>query len=182
MSQKSTNLNRVSNEKLLAETEKNWTDWFEIIEKLMLQNKANRPTAKLLSQEYGLEDFWAKTIIDAFDFDSARISNERKNSDFEVSATLTIDAALHIVVQGFTESSLRKIWLPEINEFKKHNIGKNIRFDWKDETLVNVNFYPKSAKKCQVSLQHSKIKNVEEIETSKLEWKARLDKLATLIS
>jgi len=182
MSQKSTNLNRVSNEKLLAETGKNWTEWFEIIEKSMLQNKVNRPTAKLLSQEFGLEDFWAKSIIDAFDFNNVLLPKDNRNSDFEVSATLTIEAPLHIVEQGFTDISLRKMWLPEINEFTKYNIGKNVRFEWKDSTLVNVNFYPKNAKKCQVFLQHSKIKEQEHTELFKKEWKTRLELLALIIT
>jgi hypothetical protein len=48
--------------------------------------------------------------------------------------------------------------------------------------LINVNFYPKNAKKCQVSLQLSKIKTAEEIEGYKLDWKERLERLASLIS
>jgi hypothetical protein len=124
MPQKSTSLNRVSNEKLLAVTGKNWTEWFEIIEMLMNHTNPQKPTAKLLSQEYGLEDFWAKMIIDEFDFENIVSTKESKTKDFDLSATLTIEAPLHIVEQGFTDVSLRKMWLPEINEFNKHNIGK----------------------------------------------------------
>ena len=182
MPQKSAILNRVSDEKLLAETGKNWTEWFDIIEKLMLQFKSNKPTAKLLSQEFGLEDYWARTIIDSFDCCNVSLPHETKNSDYEISATLTIEAPLHIVEQGFTDVSLRRMWLPEINEFKKYNTGKNVRFEWTDETIVNVNFYPKNAKKCQVSLQHTKIKDQEHIEHFKKEWKTRLELLALIIS
>jgi hypothetical protein len=182
MSQKSTHLNRVSNDKLLAVTGKSWTEWFEIINNLITQHTIQKPTAKTLSQEYGLEDYWAKTIIDEFDFDNAFPRKENKNTDFEISATLTIQAPLHVVEQGFTDSSLRRMWLPEVNEFKKYNTGKNVRFDWIDDTLVSVNFYPKNASKCQVSLQHSKIKELDKRDHYRQEWKTRLDLLALIIT
>jgi hypothetical protein len=148
----------------------------------MHQSKTQRPTATILSQEYGLEDFGAKTIIEEFDFDNVLISKKNKSSDFENSATLTIEAPLHIVGQGFTDASLRKMWLPEINQFKKYNTGKNVRFEWIDSTLVNVSFYPKNAKKCQISLQHTKIKEQEHSENYRKEWKNRHELLALIIT
>jgi len=180
MSRESTTLDRVSPQKVKAATGKSWAEWLTILDE-QSANKLPHKEIALLLHRLGVVDWWAQMIAVGYEQARGLRVPHQKPEGFEISVTLTVNAPLPLVESSFTDQSLRRQWLPEVESFRKHTTGKNLRFNFGGDSLVAVNFYAKGLEKCQVSLQHSKLSDEKKAGELKGLWKEKLAVLAALV-
>jgi hypothetical protein len=66
--------------------------------------------------------------------------------------------------------------------FRSRNLNRNLHLNWIDaNTSIDVNFYHKGQDKRQVVVQHDKLSSLAESEKLKYYWKAKLERLISLL-
>lgn len=77
----------------------------------------------------------------------------------------------------------RSRWF-KVKGLKVNGVTKNkyLHLDWPGGTKVDINFWPRGAKKSQVQVQQRQLKTAAEAKRMKRWWAKKLDKLAPLIS
>lgn len=53
---------KIGDEKVEAKTGKIWKEWFNILDKINAKDLGHAETAKKLSKEYQLSDWWSQTV------------------------------------------------------------------------------------------------------------------------
>jgi uncharacterized protein YndB with AHSA1/START domain len=81
--------------------------------------------------------------------------------------------------KSFATAKARDSWLGQTAvPVRKATPNKSMRVTWKDQkSSLEINFYPKSADKSQVVVQHSKLANASEAAKMKTYWGKALDLL-----
>jgi hypothetical protein len=96
-----------------------------------------------------------------------------------VSASKTVEVPISMLYRHWSDEKLRGKWLLKDKlTIRKETKDKSMRITWNDETSVDVYFYEKGESKSQVSVQHSKLADSEQVERTRVHWKAALDRLA----
>ena len=65
---------------------------------------------------------------------------------------------------------------------RKATAGKSLRITWVDgESNLDVQFYDKGNGRCQVTIEHARLKNATQAAKMKAHWGEQLDKLKSLL-
>jgi len=177
----SIDLSQSSNESLKIATGKDWLEWILILDAALAFDLKKDQIAARIQAKYKLEHAWAVKIADGYSEAMGLEDKTIKLTGSELTVTLTINASLQLVEQAFIEPALLSSWFRENLSLVKRNPGKNLRFDFRANELITVNFFAKGPAKCQVGLNHSRITDEEALEERKTFWKESLSDLAALV-
>jgi len=67
---KKTIFQKISNDAVSAKTEKQWPEWFRILDKFDLKKKGHTQAAKFLREKHGLTDWWAQAITIRYEWEN----------------------------------------------------------------------------------------------------------------
>jgi hypothetical protein len=95
----------------------------------------------------------------------------------------SIAASAERLFTAWADETIRARWLPDSGfMIRKSTPAKSMRITWIDgKTSLEFNLYPKRQSKCQITVQHSKLKNAEEAAEKIAYWNNALEKLKTYI-
>ena len=105
-----------------------------------------------------LTSWWGQMIAVGYEQERGLRVPHEKPSGFEISVSKTIKIPVGTAFLLFQDVKLRKRWLKDpAYEIRKATENKSLRITWPDGTSVVTDFYPKSANKTQIVVQHQKV-------------------------
>jgi uncharacterized protein YndB with AHSA1/START domain len=169
----------VSSDAVKARTGRGWEEWLRILDKEKGPTLGHTAMAELLHGKYSVPGWWSQMVTVGYEqARGLRVKHEKKGG-FEISASRTIDADARSIFRAWTDARVRHHWLPKSAiTIHKATPPKSLRVTWIDGAKsIGVNFYPKTAGKTVVALQHGKLESAAQAKKMKAFWAVRLDAL-----
>lgn len=172
----------ISNKAVKKTTGKIWKEWFSILDGNGSTSKSHKEIASWLSENYDISGWWCQMITIQYERERGMRKVHEKADGFEAGKSKTYYFPVQNIYEAWIDPDRRKQWLktPEF-EIRTSTENKSIRITWPDETNVVVYFYPKGDNKTQISVQHNKLENQEDVMKRKAYWQAQLIKLNTFL-
>lgn len=173
--------NTISDPAVTKATGKGWDHWFKVLDRFDVKKNGHAPAAKHLHEKHGTGDWWSQMIVVQYERARGLREKHQKPDGFQISAARTIAAPVGAVYKAW-QGRGRAAWLKD-DDFAVRTAKANtsMRITWVDGTsTVEVMFYNKGkagAPKCQVTVQHGKLRSAAEGAKMKKYWGAALDRL-----
>ncbi|MCJ2531305.1 MAG: SRPBCC domain-containing protein [Candidatus Thermoplasmatota archaeon] len=178
---------RIGEESAKAETERGWEEWFSLLDAWGATEKGHAPTAKHLEEAYDLSGWWAQKVT--VEFERVRGLREvgQRGDEFVATVQRTIRAFPEPAYAAPTEPDHLSRWFAQDAradvriggryENKDGDRGKFLRLDppgrikytWENPgrapgTMVEIWIDSKDEARSLIRLEHSRLKNREELE------------------
>lgn len=172
---------RIGDEKLKDATGKTWAEWFSILDKEAAAKHTHKEIVAILNERHGIGPWWGQMVTVGYEQARGLRVPHQKPDGFEISVSKTIKIPVETAFLLFQDPKMRQRWLKDSNfVVRKATMNKSLRITWIDGTTsLSVNFYPKSANKAQITVQHQKIENAKTAEKFKQYWAEQLEGLRT---
>ena len=179
----------IGDEAVKKATGRTWSQWLAIIDRAGGRTKDHNQIVAILKDQHGIGPWWRQMVTVGYEQARGRRDKHEKPGGFEVSASRTIDAPLSVAFRAFEDPRMRGRWLtpPDAGDLviRKATPGKSMRLTWIDgATHLSVNFQDKGSAgsaKCQVVVQHTKLKNARDAARQKAYWQDQLGRLKALL-
>jgi uncharacterized protein YndB with AHSA1/START domain len=177
---KATTTSRIGDQALKDKTGKTWREWFSVLDKTQAKKLAHKEIVAILQDKQGLGPWWGQMIAVGYEQERGLRVPHQKPNGFEISASRTIKTPVATAYLLFHDAKMRRRWLADADfEIRKATMNKSLRITWEDgKTSLSVDFYPKSANKTQVTVQHQKIESAKAAAKMKAYWSEQLDRLS----
>ncbi|MGH9643920.1 MAG: SRPBCC domain-containing protein [Terriglobales bacterium] len=174
---------RVSDEAVKAKTGKTWAEWFDALDQAGAQKLTHQEIVALVRKEPKASAWWQQMVSVGYEQARGLRLVHEKSEGFEISVSKTFNIPVGTTYLLFHDPSMRRRWLKDTNcSLRKSTENKSVRFDWDGgKTLVVVAFYPKSANKTQITVQHSKLPSANAAKKQKVYWSEQLEKLGQVL-
>ena len=177
-----THIPSIDAERVKAKTGKDWSDWFEILDKASAATLGHQETVSFLTKVHGVPSWWRQMI--AVEYERARGLRVRHQTatGFSVSVSTTVAASLADLYEATANASRRRRWFPP-GEFAESSRTKDkyYRGSWNGDARLEMGFYKKGELKSQVSIQIGKLQDNAQVESERVAWKAALATLKALL-
>ncbi len=162
-----------------AKTGKNWKEWFAILDRAGAKKMRHPEIAQYLHDKHAVPPWWTQMVTVNYERARGMRDVHEKPDGYSVSVSRTINTPLGKLYKSFADTKTRKTWLSEDGlVIRKATTNKTMRVTWHDgKSNLEVYFVPKSDKKSQVVVQHSKLPNAKASSTMKSYWTKALDRL-----
>lgn len=159
----------------------NWSEWKISLEDWGAAEKSHLEIAKYLSDERGIEGWWAQGITIGYERMIARRAvGQRSDGSYSASVSKTINASIEQVHTALVDEPLRNQWLDaSVMRLRTSVAPKSARFDDHEANVIIAFFLtPKGDDKCAIQVQADKLSSAEAGEEWKSVWRPRLNALA----
>jgi len=174
----------IGDEAVRKATGEDWAHWLGILDQAGAKIMDHKQIVACL-QEHApdMDGWWLQMITVGYEQARGLRQKYEKPGGFEVSRSKTISVPVSKAYQAWKDGRTRKQWLgDEKIDIRKSTGDRSMRVGWSDGvTSLDVNFYPKGDKKCQVTVQHTKLKSAREAEQKKKYWAERLYRLKEML-
>lgn len=172
-------------------TGRGWDGWFAILDRFDVRKHGHKAAAAHLHAKKA-GDWWAQMIVVAYERARGLRVKHQTARGYSVSASRVIDAPLAEAFDAVADPARRGSWLPRVRlEAGKATPGKYARFavlsvggragKGEPPTSLEVNFYAKGVGRCQVSIQHSKLRTSQDATRMKAFWGGAIDRLRSTL-
>jgi hypothetical protein len=175
----------IGTEAVKAKTGKTLSEWFRILDDLGAKKLPHKEIVKHLHEKEKVPGWWCQMVT--VEYERARGLRElhqKSTGGFAASASRTLDAPLSKVYKAWADEVQRSLWLPK-GKIQVTTTTKNkyFRAAWDgNKSRINVGFYAKGADRCQVALDHEKLRSAAECAKMKKYWHAALGRLEKLLA
>ncbi len=184
-----------SDEAVFLATGKTWDEWFSFLDTTISAKLEHRGVVAAV-KKLRVDDWWSQMIAGIYEKGRGRSRGPQPFKPgpnkpgaalsetidgFEIGVSRTLGVAVGIAFDRFATDNLRRTWLPESIEISRMTRPRSVRAKWKDDSRIDINFYPKGEAKCQVSLQHGQLETPIAAEAMKEFWGKRLDVLQGIL-
>lgn len=179
------NFGGISTDAVKQATGKHWDEWFEILDKVRASEMTHKEIAKFIHDKYrasGTSGWWAQMIT--VGYEQARGLREKNQTagGYSVSVTRSIDVPAETAYAFWMNRRRLTKWLGSDFQISSSAENKSVRGLWSDgKTRVNVGFFSKGEGKCQVAVEHNKLKDAKDVEQKRAFWKEKLAQLKSLL-
>ncbi len=156
--------------------------WMDILCAQKIQPPTKQKLIQFLSTNYMMYESDAEMLARQYLMLNASESGSTYPDGHEITVTRTFPVGMHVLESYFTEQGLRGEHLKLEMQLIRYNPGKNIRFQLENDEVLLANFNGKSAGKCQVTLQHTKLADAARAEEMRTFWKECLQELSELFN
>lgn len=172
----------ISDEAVKKATDKNWEEWFSILDDENSTSKSHKEIAAWLGDHFDISGWWTQMITVQYERERGMRKVHEKQDGFEATKSKTLHFPVERLYRAWIEPGIRRRWLetPDF-EIRTSTKNKSIRITWPDETNVEVYFNSKGKEKAQISVQHNKLEGQEEVAHRKAYWQTQLTKLGTFL-
>lgn len=169
---------RIGDEALKKKTGRDWQEWFALLDKEGAVKLTHKEIVAMVQEQLTLTSWWGQMIAVGYEQERGLRAPHEKPSGFEISVSKTIKIPVGMAFLLFQDVKLRKRWLKDpAYEIRKATENKSLRITWPDGTSVVTDFYPKSANKTQIVVQHQKVATAKAAEKLKSYWAEQLERL-----
>lgn len=182
MSKSSVKKPSISDAAVAAKTGHTWAEWFGILDAAGARQLPHREIARLLHAKHKLPGWWAQTVTVEYERARGLRAVHQTAAGFVAHASRTFEAGPGFLFQAWSDARQRRRWLG-LAKFTVTTATRNksLRLAWPDGTRSEVHFYPRGAARCQMTVQHSRLKNARSVAAMKKFWSAAFDRLAKLV-
>lgn len=173
----------IGDEAIKARTGKSWKEWFALLDAAGARKLDHKSIVACLGKNSRMSGWWQQMVTVAYEQARGKRQKHQKPEGFEISASKTVNVPVGELFRAWNDARIRARWLSGHDfDMRKATPSKSMRVTWVDaKSHLDVNFYPKGAKKSQVSLQHGKLPNARAAEKMKASWQKELKKLKILL-
>lgn len=160
----------------------NWEKWVWALDHARAYEWSHRAIADYVNKSYKTGDWWTQAVTVGYErIKGLRDKGQRRGGTYEATKSKTIAAPAARVHRAFTDSRLRRKWLPDVHvTIRKSAPGKSVRMTWNDDTSVEVWLTPKGVKTA-TAIAHTKLTGKEDADARKRYWDQRLKALAEVM-
>jgi len=164
-------------------TGKTWSEWRRELDDAGCR-EASHPNIVAAAREAvpELSPWWSQTVAVGYErMVGLRDANEKADG-YAVSVSRTIDASITVAFRAFKDGRSRKRWLTEPITIRKATPDRSLRISWDaDGTTLDVNLTSKGTSRCEAVVQHSRLPDIDTVETMRAFWRERMDTLRDLL-
>jgi len=166
-----------------AKTGKGWKEWFASLNRAGARKMSHRDIAKYIHKKLGCPSWGCQMVTVGYEQAHGMREKHQTASGYSVSSSKTIGAPARDLFEAWSTAAARRRWLADpALTVRKATAPKSMRITWVDgKTNVEVNFYPKGAKKSLVSVQHNKLADAKDVERKRAYWTKQLERLAGIL-
>ena len=160
-------------------TGKTWPEWFVLLDRAGAKKMTHQQIVAFLVKNHGLGPWWQQMVTVAYEQTRGMRELHQTAKGYQISVSKTLNAPLSEVFDAWHNEKIRRQWLDHpAFEVRKSNKDKSLRISWVDgASNVEVNFYAKGSERCQIVVQHNKLKDAKDAERKKGYWAKQLKKL-----
>jgi hypothetical protein len=153
-----------SSEAVEKATGRGWDQWLAILDKAGARTMVHKDIARLLHEEHGLSGWWAQSVTVGYEQARGLRQKHETSEGFQISASKTIGAPIGKAFSAWNDVKSRQAWLGDAAlQIRKATADKSIRITWEQGpekgTSVEVYLYAKGQDKCQVAVNHTKLRS-----------------------
>ena len=165
-------VNGISDAAVAEKTGKPWAEWVAILDRAGAVQMNHKQIVAYLDKEYQVPAWWVQMITVGYEQERGLRQKHQKPDGYEVSVSKTINVPLPVLFQAWEDETARSVWFPRRKfTVRKATLNKSLRLTWGDgKSSVEVNFYPKGETKSQVTCQHHKLPNQDDVEKMRAFW------------
>ena len=169
---------QISDDAVKKATGRDWAEWFKIFDKAKADKKTHQEITAIAG-EHGAPPWWSQMVTVQYERERGLREVHQKSDGYSVSVSRTVAAPVAELYDAWDDGRRRAKWLKQSKlTIRKATPNKSMRITWNDgETSVEVGFYAKGAGKSQVAVQHSKLKDKNEVAAKKELWSEALGRL-----
>jgi len=166
----------MSDAALKAKTGRTWDQWFTLLDKAGAAKMTHGAIAKLVATRHKIPGWWAQAVTVGYERARGLRKVNETLAGFRTGVSRTLDAGMDAAFGAWDNAKTRAALLKEKVDLSTRDPGKNLRFAWK-VGRVEVRFVVKSAKKTQVTVDHTGLKSESQVDKFKTQWSETMDKL-----
>lgn len=174
---------RIGDAALQARTGRDWAAWIALLNSAGAAARTHREIVALLADGHDVAGWWAQMIAVGYEQALGRRKLNEKPTGFEISVSKTLACGTVRAFSAFATPAARARWLKGGTlDVHRKTPPRSLRASWTDgRKSISVNFYPKSAQRTQVTLQHAQLRDARTAARMKTFWRARLESLNELL-
>jgi hypothetical protein len=172
-----------SDDAMRRATGKGHADWFGLLDAWGATDHSHTEIARWLNTEHGVPGWWSQNITVSYERARGMRKPGQMADGYSVSVTRTIAADPEQVLAAFTDTKVRRRWLPDAPMRQRPTrAARTARFDWADpKSRVVVIVGAKGLDKSVVTVTCEQVPDAVAAEALKVEWRANLGALKTLL-
>jgi hypothetical protein len=173
----------ISSEALKAKTGRTWEEWCAILDKAGAKKMSHREIVAFLRKRYRVGPWWQQMVTVGYEQARGLREKHQKAVGYSVSASKMFAAPAAALFRAWKEPGTRRRWLGAARfEVTTATPNKSLRIRWPEgDTRVDVNFCPKGAGRCQMSVEHQRLASVAAAKRKKAWWQKSLAALEGLV-
>ena len=174
----------ISDDAIRRGTGKTWDEWFVVLDRWGAAQRTHSEIARCLREEHGVDGWWAQGVTVGYERARGMRAKHERPDGFSVNASKTVPVPVARLFAAFVEEAARDRSLePGTLRLRTAQPDRSARFDVvANGTRLAVNFAAKGDAKARVQIEHQKLPIVEDVDTWRAFWKARLARLAALLA
>ena len=173
----------MSDEAVAAKTGRTWREWFRLLDAAGARKMPHRDIARLLHNKHKVPGWWSQMVTVEYERARGLRAVHQTAAGFVANVSRTFDASVSALYKAWTDARLRGRWLGAAKcEITTANRNKTVRMAWADGTRSEAYFNPRGTARCQVAVQHSRLKSVSSVKAMKKFWSAAFDRLAAVVA
>lgn len=172
----------ISNEAVQVKTNKNWDEWFAILDNAGGKDMNHKDIVAFLAKNYAIDAWWQQSVTVAYEQARGLRKKHEMADGYQISKSITLHIPVEKAFSAWTDEMNRANWLenPNIN-IRKATPNKSLRITWVDsKSSVEIYFYPKD-ERVQVTLNHSKLPNKDQAEIMKEYWAKQFKRMKAFL-
>src|SRR5581483_10387002 len=168
----------ISDDAVRKRTGRTWAEWVGVLDKAGAVQKSHRDIAVYVSS-LGTPGWWSQMVTVGYErIRGLRQTRQRRDGAYEATKSRTFAVPLSALYRAFADPRARSQWLPVKIAVRTAHADRTMRWTWEDQTIVQLYFAAKGAAKSSVSVQHTKLRDAEEVTRMKAWWAERLGALS----
>jgi len=172
----------MSDAAVATKTGRTWAEWFRLLDAAGARRMPHREIARRLRDKHRLASWWSQTVTVEYERARGRRAILQTATGFVAGVSRTFEASAGALYKAWTDPRLRARWLrPAKLTVTTARRNKLVRIAWPDGTRTEAAFHRRGAARCQVAVQHSKLRGARSVAAMKKFWKAALDRLGELV-
>lgn len=167
-----------------AKTGKTWAEWLAILDRAGAKNWTHQEIVAYLHKRHGVGSWWQQMVTVGYEQARGLREKNQSASGYGMSVSKTIAAPVGTLYKAWTDAVLRKRWLGGANfTITTANRNKSLRLKWSEgDTRVEVYFYPKGSKRCQMTVGHNRLASRAQVTQKKSYWRKAIERLVGLVT
>jgi len=163
-------------------TARDWRGWVAVLDEAGSTSKTHKEIASWLRERHDVAPWWAQTITVGYErIRGLRDVGQRRGGGYDVNKSKTLPVSIATLYDAFGAKQ-RSRWLGEVPcRIRTATREKSMRFDWDQDTRLDVYFWTKGPSKSQVQLQHRGFADKAAADRAREQWAERLAALARLL-
>ena len=164
-------------------TGKGHGEWFALLDGWGAIDRSHTEIARWLNTEHGVPGWWSQNITVNYERARGMRKPGQMADGFSVSVSRTIAAEPEQVLAAFTDTKIRRRWLPDAPMRQRPTrAALTARFDWADpKSRVVVIVGPKRPDKSVVTVTCEQVPDADAADALKPQWRASLGALKALL-